>query len=135
MTDRLDWSHDPPLPHEYLALREAAGMGGYAEAAAVAGLAQSLACVTARDARGGLAAMARLVGDGALFAQVTDVAVRPDLQRRGIGSELMRRLMARADALCLPGCYLSLIADPGAERLYRAFGFETRHGMARRVGE
>ena len=80
-----------------------------------------------------LVAMGRITGDGACFVQVNDVVVHPDWQRRGLGSQIMDRLMRWADGHLPSGCYISLIADPGAERLYERSGFAARTGMARRV--
>lgn len=47
------------------------------------------------------------------------VSVRPDRQRRGIGTALIRRGLARLDALGAGGCVV--LGDPG---YYGRFGFE-----------
>jgi GNAT superfamily N-acetyltransferase len=75
--------------------------------------------------------MGRLIGDGGCFAQITDIAVHPDHQRQGLGTQVMAALMGWAEANLPKGCYISLIADPGAENLYAKFGFTERYGMAR----
>ncbi|MEM9756707.1 MAG: GNAT family N-acetyltransferase [Pseudomonadota bacterium] len=115
---------------EYTELREVAGMGVAPVATARIGLAGTLHAVWLRDEGGALVAMGRLIGDGGCFAQVTDIAVRPDLQRRGLGTQVMTGLMTWARANLPTGCYVSLIADPGAEHLYAKFGFTSRHGMS-----
>jgi putative acetyltransferase len=46
------------------------------------------------------------------------VAVRPDLQRRGIGNKLIRAGLARLEAMGAAGCVL--LGEPG---YYRRFGF------------
>lgn len=130
MTAGLLWADEVPSLDDYFALREATGLGAFPAEAARIGLAATLCAVSARDGDGRLVAMARLIGDGGCFAQVTDVAVHPDLQGQGIGTQVMKRLMARAKERLPKGCYVSLIADPGAERLYARFGFTDRHGMA-----
>ena len=78
-----------------------------------------------------LIAMGRLTRDGACFVQVNDVAVHPDWQGRGLGIQVMGGLMGWADSNLPKGCYISLIADAGAERLYEKAGFSHRTGMAR----
>ena len=118
---------------EFRGLREATGLGAFSEEATRASLEQTLHAVWMRDAHGTLVAMGRVIGDGACFAQVTDIAVHPDLQGRGLGREVVHALCAWIDAHLPQGCYVSLIADPGAERLYAKFGFEPRFGMARTV--
>ncbi|WJY21638.1 GNAT family N-acetyltransferase [Fontisubflavum oceani] len=124
-------SDQPASVAEYLGLRDAAGMGGYPEKAARIGLAQGLHGTWFRDAEGQLVAMGRLIGDGGCFAQVTDIAVHPDHQRQGLGTQVMAALMDWAETNLPKGCYMSLIADPGAEHLYAKFGFTERYGMAR----
>ena len=84
-----------------------------------------------RDEAGQLVAMARLCGDGGCFALVTDVAVHPAHQRKGLGLRVMRHLMQWADANLPQGTIISLIADEGADALYRKVGFERRTGMLR----
>ena len=126
----IDWSEGPLSVEEYLELRHLAGLSAFMPDAARIGLANSLLIVTARHA-GELVAMGRLVGDGGVFVQVVDIAVQPRFQRKGLGKALMSRLMKWSDNNLRRGCYLSLIADPGAEALYAQFGFQSRYGMAR----
>jgi len=118
---------------EYLDLRKAAGLSTPGADAAQKGLQGGLHGVWLRTDDGRLVAMGRLIGDGGCFAQVTDIAVHPDWQRKGLGNEVMTALMAWAQAKLPAACYISLIADPGAERLYEKHGFSRRTGMARRV--
>ena len=110
-------------------LRAATGLGAFPEEATRHALSNTLHAVWLRH-EGTLIGMARLIGDGACFAQVTDVAVHPDHQGQGHGHTLMTELMRWADTH-LPHAYISLIADPGAERLYAKHGFSSRTGMAR----
>ncbi|PSN70145.1 acyl-CoA N-acyltransferase [Corynespora cassiicola Philippines] len=74
--------------------------------------------------------MARLVGDGALFLLVVDVAVHPDHQGRGIGKRLMETVISCIDERA-PLAYVSLVADPPGQKLYPKFGFEsvTKRGL------
>ena len=45
--------------------------------------------------------------------------VLPDYQHQGIGTELMRRLLARLDRFCM----VDLCCDAGLEAFYSALGF------------
>jgi GNAT superfamily N-acetyltransferase len=78
--------------------------------------------------------MGRLVGDGALFLQVVDMAVDPEFQGKGIGRAILERLMKNVDERA-PDAYVSLIGDvPANERFYPKFGFRDvspSTGMAR----
>ncbi len=113
-------------------LRLASGLGVIGQDATRAALQNTLYGVWLWDGDE-LVGMARLIGDGGTFAQVTDVAVHPRLQRQGWGHRIMARLMHWADEALPSGCCISLIADPGAEALYERHGFALRTGMARRV--
>ena len=123
---------DVPGVEEFIALRIACGLSAFAPASAMRGLRHTLHAVTLRDG-GRLVGMGRIVGDGGCFAHVTDIAVDP-AYRGGQGARIMGALMAWAEANLPADCLISLIADPGAERLYARFGFEDRHGMSRRAG-
>ncbi len=129
-----DLSDRPATVAEFRALRDATGLGAFPEGATETALRNSLYAVWLRDDAGTLIGMGRLVGDGGCFAQITDIAVHPSHQRTGLGSQIMQALMDWAGANLPPDCYISLIADPGAEALYAKFGFSPRHGMARSAG-
>ncbi|MPS63795.1 MAG: N-acetyltransferase [Chryseobacterium sp.] len=65
----------------------------------------------------------RIVGDGGAFAQVVDVCVHPDFQRRGVGKMIMENLMSYINTLPT-SCYISLLADGDAKYLYEKYGFK-----------
>jgi ribosomal protein S18 acetylase RimI-like enzyme len=111
-----------PTPEELARLRASAGMGSPRAAATRAGVAGSWFAVTAVTAAGRAVGIGRLVGDGALFLQVVDVAVDPRHQRHGIGSAILRRLLEQVDRHA-PDAYVSLVAEPPGQALYRRFGF------------
>ena len=121
-----------PEVEEYCSLRRLTGLDDRSAEAARIGLAASLHVVTLRDGPK-LIAMGRIIGDGGCFAQVTDIGVDPAYQRRGFGREIVQRLNAWADRTLPATCYLSLIADPGAESLYASEGFTFVTGMARHI--
>lgn len=91
-------------------------------AAAEAGLPATLfGVVIAHEV--GTIGMGRVVGDGALFLHVVDIAVDPDHQGRGLGKAVMQALMAHIAATAPAEVHVSLIADGDAHRLYAQFGF------------
>ncbi|KZO96864.1 hypothetical protein CALVIDRAFT_597998 [Calocera viscosa TUFC12733] len=67
--------------------------------------------------------MGRLVGDGAIAMQMVDVIVLPSHQKRGLGKLVMGELVRWAEENMPPCCFLSLMADGEARRLYAQFGF------------
>ncbi len=127
-----EFSENAPTVDEFLAIRAATGLSPFNAEATRTALENTLYGIWLRDGAH-LIGMGRLIGDGGTFVQVTDIAVHPDHQRKGYGNAIMQRLMDWADTHLPSGCYISLIADPGAERLYQRFQFEFRTGMARTV--
>lgn len=112
----------PSVP-DYLRLRRVAGLGQKSEAAAQAGLPHSVHAVVVKH-ESDIVGMGRIVGDGALFFQIVDIAVDPEHQVRGLGKLIVGALVAHLRARALPGSYVSLIADGQAHRLYAQFGFK-----------
>jgi GNAT superfamily N-acetyltransferase len=123
LVDRL------PTPEEYRALCTAVGWGEVIDfAAAPASLAGSLFGVVALE-EGRTIGMGRLVGDGAIYFYVQDVAVDPAHQGRGVGTAILARLVDHATAAATNEAFVGLFAAAGSERLYRAHGFERHDGM------
>jgi len=124
-----------PDPDTYLALRAAGGLSPYEEKAAETGLKNSLYSVMLFDGETPIG-MGRLIGDGGLFVQVTDIVVHPDYQGQGLGQKIMAALVTHIETELPPSIYVSLIADVPANRLYEKFGFRetapSSLGMARR---
>lgn len=93
---RVDYSADDiPNERELVALYDRVQWSAYTRDSArlAAAVAASLAVVTARlDGR--LVGLARVVGDGLTIIYLQDILVVPDLQRTGIGRELLRRVLA-----------------------------------------
>ena len=83
-----------PTQDELVSLYSSVGWSIYADDPhRLAGaIASSLAVVTARRS-GELVGLARLVGDGLTIVYVQDTLINPADQRRGIGQELLRRLL------------------------------------------
>ncbi|WP_129115077.1 GNAT family N-acetyltransferase [Halegenticoccus tardaugens] len=110
-----------PAPETFVALREAAGMAPRGLEAVRRGLPNSVYGVTAvRD--GETVGMGRIVGDGGSVYQLVDVAVRPDHQGRGLGTEIVAALMAYLRENAPESAYVNLMAD--VDGFYERFGFE-----------
>lgn len=81
----------------------------------------------ARDTNGSLVGVARLLDDGGLHAALWDVIVRPDRQRQGIGSGLVRMVLDR----CADRRLVALVSTPAAAAFFGRLGFVTEsHGHA-----
>jgi GNAT superfamily N-acetyltransferase len=80
-----------------------------------------------RQTDGALLGVARLLDDGGLHAALWDVIVRPDRQRQGIGSQLVRLALDR----CRDRRLVALVSTPGARGFFEALGFVPEsHGHA-----
>lgn len=51
--------------------------------------------------------MGRLIGDGALFLQVVDIAVHPAHQHKGLGKQIIQKLVEYADEYAPHACLVS----------------------------
>ncbi|UJW76336.1 GNAT family N-acetyltransferase [Rhizobium sp. SL42] len=131
---------EPAIPavDDYLRLRTAAGLSPFSKEAATRGLAGSVHGVTVLF-DGAAVGMGRIIGDGGCFYQVTDIAVLPEHQGKGLGKRIMSALTGYMKAHLPATAYVSLIADVPANRLYEQFGFvETAPrsvGMAMKIGQ
>lgn len=76
------------------------------------------------------------VSDRGTHVFIADVEIHPDHQGHGLGTEVLRRILAEADARRL-AVRLQVLKRNPARRLYRRFGFvdvaetETHHVMER----
>jgi GNAT superfamily N-acetyltransferase len=129
-------SHSPTPPIEYGAGLPAAEdfvrlfrSSGWSEALDVPAekLAESLRHawygVCARQG-GRVVGMGLVISDGTLHALIVDVIVEPELRGRGIGTEIMNRLVARCrEAEVLQ---IELFSARGKRRFYERLGFVAR---------
>ncbi len=65
------------------------------------------------------------ISDGVLSAYIPLLEVRPDWQGRGVGSELMRRMLERLEHLYA----VDLVCDPALVPFYRRLGMQTGTSM------
>lgn len=114
--DGVDWA-------EVEALFAAVDLGGRkGDKLRRAFLASQVVCFVYDDEK--LIGVSRALTDMEYHALIYDVAVHPDYQRGGIGTEMMARLLER-----LPVWRVMLIADDDVQGFYSRFGFE-RHAQA-----
>jgi GNAT superfamily N-acetyltransferase len=90
-------------------------------------IARSCTWFAARDADGSLVGVGRLLDDGGLHASVWDVIVRPDRQRAGIGTAILRAMLDR----CADRRLVALVSTPAALPFFVSLGFVAEsHGHA-----
>ena len=115
---------------QIVALYRAAGWWneGSDDAGLVAAIVRSSHCFLAVTEDDRIVAMGRAISDGVSDAYIQDVTVRPDRRGRGIGGEIVRRLVRR---LTDDGIgWIGLIAENDSREFYRRLGFSV---MARSV--
>lgn len=136
MGAEIDFS-DSICAAEYNELRECAGFAPLTARQAEQGLRNTTFLSAARHG-GRIVGMGRVLFDFGYTAYVGDVIVRPEYQRQGIGSEIMRSLMQRTLDAVPPGekIMFVLAAAKGREPFYEKLGFVRRpsgslgHGMS-----
>jgi len=118
-----------PTVREFCDLRVRVGLSAKTEEAAAAGLPSSLYAVVLEH-EGVAIGMGRVIGDGGTAFQVTDIAVLPEHQKRGLGKRIVEALVGWLRANAPKSAYISLIADGPAKDLYAQFGFRPveQHG-------
>ena len=109
---------------DYCELRESVGWPLWAEEQVRSALANSACTVIAVD-QGKTVGMGRLIGDG-LYYIAADIVVRPDYQKRGIGTNIMKLLLAYAEEKTPDHgrSSVQLIAEKGKEPFYETLGFK-----------
>ena len=123
-----------PIPEEYLKLRKEAGLSAKSLEAARVGLPNSLYAVQVRLDKE-LIAMGRVIGDGACFFEIVDIAVSPRHQGKGLGRKVMEHIEEYLKKATYVGSYISLIADE--PKFYEKFGYQltspSAQGMFKRL--
>lgn len=114
-------------PDEYLHLRKSVGWAELSPGQARRGLENASFVVAARD-DGKAIGMARTLFDFGYTAYIHDVIVLPDYQRRGIGTELVKRVLDWLSDNSNTEEYMQyvLVSDKGKEPFYERFGFVAR---------
>jgi len=125
-----------PDVETYRRLRRVSGLSEKTIEAAERGLPGTIHAVTVQW-NGQTVGMGRIIGDGGCFYQITDMAVEPAHQGKGLGKAVMQALIEHLRANAPQSAYVSLIADGPAKHLYEKFGFKDTApasiGMARQL--
>ncbi len=109
---------------EYAKLRESVGWINFSREQTERSLKNSLYTVSVEEDNQ-VVAMGRLIGDGTYY-MIVDVVVHPVYQRRGIGSNILDRIMEYVDNETLDGgrSSIQLISEKGKESFYESKGFK-----------
>ena len=126
--DRYALEARAPTLEEYRAICEDVGWEWAINYdAAAASLRASLHAVVALDGDT-VVGMGRVVGDGAIYFYVQDVAVLREHQGNGLGGMIVGALVDWLLANAPDQAFLGLFAAAGTEPFYRRFGFEAQPG-------
>lgn len=121
----------PPVD-DYINIRLAAGLSRKSEEAARIGLSNSIYSVVAYYGEQKIG-IGRVIGDGGCFFEITDMAVLPENQGKGVGKMIMEALVAHLKANAPSTAFVSLFADHGTPEFYAKYGF-TKAEMPRSSG-
>lgn len=133
MSGVLDVRSEAPPAADFARLRGLMGWGELSASQAELCVQRSLAFAVAYDGAQ-LVAMGRVVGDGAVYFYLQDIAVHPDYRGRGLGRAIVRQLEHYLAQQAPPGACVGLFAARGAEGFYRPFGYRERDGRALGLG-
>jgi GNAT superfamily N-acetyltransferase len=111
-----------PSVKDYIEIRLQAGLSRKSEEAASLGLKNSLFGVVVYFNEMPIA-IGRIIGDGGCFFEITDMAVLPEHQHKGVGTLIMNELVAWLKKNAPITAYVSLMADHGTPEFYAKFGF------------
>jgi GNAT superfamily N-acetyltransferase len=89
-------------------------------------LSNSLFGVVVFDHLNKLVGMGRIIGDLGIYLHIQDVIVRPDVQKTGIGSMIMKELMEFVHSVGRNETHVGLMSSKAREGFYKKFGFTER---------
>lgn len=112
---------------DYNRLRDEVKWGALPEEQAKIGLNNSAYVIACRDGEN-VIATARVIWDGGYAAYICDVMVSPEYQRKGIGSQMINKIMNYLKNQLKSGwkIMITLVSAQGKESFYEKFGFEKR---------
>ena len=114
-----------PSTEEYNQLRQSVGWEIYEHDVIEKALPNSLYCVCA-FVNAEIVGMARLIGDGGLVYYIQDMIIKPDYQRKRIGTKLMNKIMEYIRTHASHNSIIGLMSAKGKERFYERYGFVIR---------
>lgn len=123
----LEYIDKAPTLEEYKEMRRQVNFMQLSDRIASNALNNAFHITVVRDG-GRAVGMIRVLSDGSYANFITDVIVIPEYQRRGIGTELMRRTVEYMRSTISEGetIVLYLMSATGKEPFYKQFGFRTR---------
>lgn len=121
-----------PTAEEHRRLSESVGWADafWWEAMPASLVGSTCGVVVRHDSSGEVVGMGRVVGDGAFYFYIQDVAVHPDHQGRGLGRAIVNELVDQIRHQAPGHCFVGLFATPAAEALYRTLGGGNRRWWA-----
>ncbi|MTG99018.1 MULTISPECIES: GNAT family N-acetyltransferase [Myroides] len=133
---RYKAEYETPDANDYINLRVVCGLSSKTLMAATIGLANSLCSVVILDTEDNdkVIGMGRLVGDGGCHCQVVDICVHPTHQGKGLGKVIMHQLDVFIKSNLPDSCYVNLIADGEAYKLYTQYDFKEVWPASRGMG-
>jgi GNAT superfamily N-acetyltransferase len=115
----------PPSAEDFIRLRGDAGLTPPTREQAERGIDGAWFAVHAvHEPSGTTVGVGRVISDGGWYFHITDMAVDPAHQRRGLGDAILTALMDHIRTHAPPGGYVNLMADPPGMGLYERHGFE-----------
>ena len=120
----MDYIENNLIYEDYVALRTSVDWCNFNEEQTRKSVSNSLYTITVIEDNRAIA-MGRMIGDGMYFL-IVDVVVRPEYQGKGIGSQIMDRLIGYVDSQTPVGgrSSVQLIAEKGKEEFYIQKGFK-----------
>ena len=120
----MDYIENNLTYEDYVALRTSVNWCNFNEEQTRKSVSNSLYTITVMEDNRAIA-MGRMIGDGMYFL-IVDVVVRPEYQGKGIGSQIMDRLIGYVDSQTPVGgrSSVQLIAEKGKEEFYIKKGFK-----------
>ncbi|MGN0435147.1 MAG: GNAT family N-acetyltransferase [Wujia sp.] len=113
---------------EYLCIRSKVNWRKLTQTQADLAIHRSLYFIKAVGQDGELLGMGRIVGDGAVICYIQDLVVVPEAQGKGIGSMIIKKLIAFVEGLREDNStmMLCLMCAKGREPFYLKHGFTAR---------
>ncbi|MDB2245456.1 GNAT family N-acetyltransferase [Halorubrum ezzemoulense] len=133
LSDGYELRETTPSVEAFRRLRREAGMTDRSRGAVERGLPNTTFGVhVVETASGSTVGMARLVGDGGSVFHLSDTAVAPPHQGRGIGTAMVGALVAWLRANAPDGAYVNRFAD--VDGFYERWGFERTAPASKAMG-
>lgn len=110
---------------EFLEVVESVGWKTYSKQQVKKALENTMYAVSVK-VDGDIAGIGRVVGDNSIVCILTDICVKPEFQRMGIGSMIVRKLKQLIENNVKPGEKMQVELTPtaGNEEFYKKAGFK-----------